>query len=322
MDIQRRAFRDITAGFSSGHTLGKPVYIKHLSYSDQIDSDDKWQEFFQQAKDQGLSTFEEKMVQLKKEGAWTDKMEKEMLDQKRMLDGIYEGKKANMKMPSLVKKYNDQIKTEEEKMGKLVLQRTKLVGLTCEVYADQENSDWYIMHNLFTDKTLTNPFFDESHFDYIEEEALRRVADDYKAIMTPCSDQNVKKLAMQPFFQSYFALVGDVLTNFFGKPICNLTLNQVRLVNYGAHFRHIYQNNDIAQFPKNVAEDPDLLTDYAIAAAKGKEELRGKGAYDEDTVTLGMKKEDRTTLGVKNAGNITQDIIKSGGNVIDYLTKR
>ena len=322
MDTQKRAFRDIAAGYSSGSTLGKSVYIKHLSYSDQIDGDDKWHEFFNEAKSQGLSTFDEKLTQLKRDGIWTDAKEKEIADCRRTLEGMYEAKKTQMKMPTLVKKYVDQIKEEEKRLTDKIAERGRLAGLTCEVYADQENSDYYILHNLFKDKELSEPFFGDHEFDYIEEAALKQVAEDYRNIMTPCSDQSVKKLSMQPFFQNYFALVGETLTNFFGKPICALTLNQVRLLNYGAHFRHIYTSNDVSLFPKDVMDDPDLLSDYASAAAKGKEDMRAKGAYEEDAVVLGAKKEDRKALGIKDSGNITSEIIKSGGNVMEYLMKR
>jgi hypothetical protein len=144
---------------------------------------------------------------------------------------------------------------------------------------------------------------------------------DYNAAMEGCSTQNIKKLAMQGFFQEYFSLTGENISQFFGRPICQMTFMQVKLLSYGRHFGSIYQNNDLSKFPKNVLEDPDLLTDYAMAAAKGKEEMQKQGAYDEGTVVVGAKKEDAKVLGVKSGGSVVADIMKNGGNFMDWAAK-
>ncbi len=135
------------------------------------------------------------------------------------------------------------------------------------------------------------------------------------------SIQGIKKLAMQPFFQEYLALVGDRLADFFGKPIAQLTFFQVKLLSFGRFYLNIYQNHDTSKFSKDVMDDPDLFADYAMAAAKGKEELQKQGAGSPDTVVLGVNKEDSKAMGVKTQNSFIADMARKGGNVLDILSK-
>lgn len=322
MDHLRRAFHDISVGYTRGHVLGKPCYIKHLAYADQVGFDAKRDEFYAEARAAGTQSNEERLQSLRDQGLWNDVMEKEIADSKLMLDGLYEGKKANMKMPSMVKGYAVQIEREEKIYEEKLAKKRQLLGLTCESYAEQELNDFYIYSNLFEDEKLIQPASALADFDWFTGSELGNLIRDYNVLMDVCSGQNIKKLAMQLFFQEYFGLVGDNLTQFFGKPICQLTFFQVKLLNYGAHFRNIYQNNDVSKFPTNVLEDPDLLSDYASAAAKGKQEMQKQGAYDEGAIVVGMKKEDEKVLGIKGQTSLAAQIAKSGGNVVDFFASQ
>ncbi len=322
MDALKRAFHDIASGYTRGVIVGKPAYVKHLSYSDQMDHDAKRDEFYQEARTQGLATAEERLGQLRKEGKWTEQMEKDVVLSKQMIEGMVQGKKDNMKMPSLVKRYNEQIKEEEKKLTGLLLAKDSMLGLTCESYSERQISDHYIWSNLFASKELNHPLFTQEEFDYLSPEEVSTVAKDYNQVIEICSEQSIKRLAIQGFFQNYFGLVGDNLGQFFGKPICSLTFFQVRLLGYGAHFRAIYQQHEVQKWPKNVQEDPDMLSDYATAAARGKQEMDKQGASDPDTVVVGMKQEDSKALGITSQNNLAAQVAKSGGNLIDHLMRQ
>lgn len=321
MDHLRKAFRDIAVGYTHGIFLSRPGYVKHLSYADQISFDSTREEFIAQAKREGILTNDERLEQMKKNGEWSDAKEKEIRDCQTMIDGAIEGKRLNMKMPSLVKRYTDQIKEYEKTLNDRLREKAAALGLTCESYADREVNDLFIFSNLFSDKVLETPLFSEADFQHLTDPEMNQLISDYNAAMDGCSTQSIKKLAMQGFFQEYFALTGENVSQFFGVPICRMTFTQVKLLSYGRHFSSIYQNHDVSKFPKNILEDPDLLTDYAVAATKGKEEMQKQGAYDEGTVVVGAKKEDAKVLGVKNSKNVVADIMKNGGNFMDWAAK-
>ena len=324
MDLLKRAFHDISLGYTRGIIQNRVVYIRHLSYGDQTEFDRINDSYFKEAKDQGILTNDEMLKSIIDQGIWSQKKEKEINDSKLFIESMISGKKKHTKMPSMVLKINEQIKEEEAKYYNLVNEKFTLLGLTCEAYAQKQTNDHYIFNNLFLDEILKIPFFSSIQFDYLDDFEINLIVADYNKILEGCSEQNIKRLAMQDFFQNYFCLTGENLSQFFGKPICALTFFQVKLLSYGGHFKSIYQNNDMSIIPQSVKNDPDLLTDHVNTVTKGKSEMEKQGAYDSDAIVVGMKKEDRTALGIADSKiDMNKEMAKNGGNLgLDWFIKR
>lgn len=322
MDTLRRAFRDIAAGHTHSAILGRPAFIRHLSYSDQVDFDATRDQFFNTAKSDGLDTDETRLAYLKKTGEWSDAKERELETARVYVLELEEGKRKHANMPSMVKSLLKQIEDAKKEYETKVMERRRLLGLTCEVYADRELSDHSIVTSLYKDPTLTAPLFDATEFDYFSDQTVNQIVADYNTAVEGCSEKNVKRLAMQPFFQRYFQLAGDDLAAFFGRPICALTFFQCDLLRWGSHFKHIYGTHDVSVFPKNVLEDPDLLTDYATAAAKGKETMAQQGAFEEGAIVMGMKKEDAKAIGIQQVNPMDAITKQFGGNVMEWAASR
>lgn len=313
-DTFRIALRDIARGYSSGVLFSRPVFIKHLSYSDQTDHDTKREQIFNDAKERGLPTNEEKEKMLVDSGLWDLKEQKKIDDSRRTLEGMMEGR-SKAKWPSLVQDYTRKIEAEEKILNQLLAKKAGLMGVTCEAVADAEINDFYILSSLFSDANLMIPFLTEEQFDYQTQESMRQIVTTSNRILDPCNDLNMKKLAMQAFFQNLYGLAGDRLTDFFGKPICQLTFYQSSLLQYASRFRAIYLNNDTSKWPKEVLENPDAFIDYAITLEKGKKEQESKGAYDADTINVGVKESDGKALGLKTQNSLGKEIAeKYGGN--------
>lgn len=310
-DLLRKAFRDIVAGCSAGTVLSRPCFVKHLRYDDHIAFDTKREEYYNEAKTAGLPTEEDKVAILKRQHLWSDQKDEELARAKQYIIDLHEGKRKNLKMPSLVKQYARQIEEAEKQYYTKLNEKRRLLELTCEVFADKCINDYYVVSNLYADKGLTEPLFSDAEFDTFRDEMVVKVIDDYNGIMEGCSERNVRKLAMQDFFQRRFQLVGDDLMAFFGRPICDLTEYQVDLLRAGAHFRNIYQNHDTRNWSKEVQEDPDLLTDYARSVEEGKKQLEQQGANDANAIVLGARKEDAAALGIKNQGPVKPQDMKA-----------
>lgn len=309
MDLLRRAYRDIAAGHTRATILGRPAFIRHLSYSDQTDLDLKREEFLAAAREDEIPTNEERLVTLRKEGLWDDEKERALATAKRYIGDLEEGKRKNLDKPSMVTAYVKKIADATKDWETKERERRQLLGMTAETTADIEINDHYILVNLFRDAALTQPLFNEHEFAYFKNAMVNQIVGDYSRAMDGCSDTTIKRLAMQPWFQRHFQLVGDSLTSFFDRRVCDLTFFQVDLLRYGAHFRSIYQNHDVASWKKEVLEDPDLLSDYATAVTKGKADLQAKGANEEGTVVLGLKREDAKALGART-GNPMAELMK------------
>lgn len=321
MDLLRRAFRDITAGHTRAQICGQTGYIRHLSYGDQINFDEHRQKFYDEARSIGVLTDEERLEQLKRSKQWGDEQEQELTRARQYVDSLREGKrKARHLMPSMVADYLKKIEAASEEYEKKLTEKLGLIGLTCESSADREVNDYYIVTNIFSDSRLKSPLFPEEEFGYFSQEKVNTVALDYKKAMDALSEFNLKKLAMSPFFQQYFNLVGENLHTFFGKPICQLTFYQRDVLRYGLHFRTIYNSNDISKWKPEVLEDPDLLTEYASTVNLKKDDLAQQGANDPGTMIVGIKNEDVKALGVKSTNPI-QDITKKfGGNFMEWAS--
>lgn len=318
-DLLRRAFRDVCVGHTRTTILGRTAYIKHLSHYDEIDLDERRAEFYQDARNSGVETEEERMAALRERGEWTDELELALTRAKQEVEALVEGKrKAEVKMPSMVKGYMEKISAAEKAYKEKLLHKRELLYMTCEAWADRELNDYYILRNLYRDASLTVPFLSDEEFNYLKGEDSNEIVRQYNEAMESCSDRNLRRLAMQGFFQRLYALAGESPQDFFGKPICDLTHYQADLLQHGAHFRNIYANHDLSAFPKDVLEDPDLLSEYANSATRAKENLAKSGAYEEGAIVVGMKPEDAKVTGVK-AQNPIADIAKNfGGDMMKW----
>ena len=318
MDLLRRAFRDICAGYTRATILDRPAVIKHLSHSDQIDLDDKREEFFLAAKEMGLKTDEERLKEVIASGDWSQDKEQEVARAKNYIDELHEGKKKNASNPSMVAAYLKKIDEAAKAYDDKMVERRRALRVTCEVYSENEINDYYILTNLFQDEEMTTPLFRVEELDYVSELDMAKISEDYRKAMSGCSDKGIRKLGMQVFFQRYFQLCQDDYTTFFGKPICDLTFCQVDLIRWGSHFKGIYSRHDISKWPKNIMEDPDLMTEYAKSVEDKKQELEEKGAGEADTMVVGMRQEDAKATGVK-AHNPIKQIASMG---MDFFNKK
>lgn len=300
--------------------LGRPAVIKHLSYADQVNLDDKREEFLAVAKSMGIKTDDERIVELRKSGEWPEAKELELTRARQNIDSLIEGKRKNAHMPSLVKGYIQKIDEAKQDYENKLHEKRVLIGLTCELYAERELNDFYIVKNLYFDESMTKQLFGDEEFDYMTEIQVGQIADDYRKIMEPCSEHGVKKLAMQSFFQRYFQLCGEDYSAFFGKSIASLTSYQVDLIRWGSMFKSIYSKHDVSKWKKEVFEDPDLLIEYANSVEAKKQELEQQGANDPNAIVIGMKGEDAKAVGVKTQNPIAQ-IAAMGGNAMDFFSK-
>lgn len=323
MDLLRRAFRDIVAGQTSATILGRPGYIRHLNEAAQIGLDETRQRFYDEARTEGLKTDAERLAEITASGDWPAAKEQELVRARQNVEALREGlTRTRAKMPSAVKAYMAKIDEAQKAYHQLAVAKRQLLGLTCEVWADQEVNDLYIVSNLFRDAAMTQPLWPESEFGYLRDDVVARVVADYNAAMEVCSEHTIKRLAMQGWFQRKFQLVGDDYPAFYGRPICDLTFYQTDLLRFGAHFRHLYATHDVSKWKKEVLEDPDLLTEYAASVATKKAELEAQGANEPGAIVIGAKQEDAKALGIRGGNPMRQIMSQHGGDVLGWAAKQ
>jgi hypothetical protein len=279
VSVLRRLFADICNGYSSVVYKGQTVYIRHLGHRERLDIDDKRDSYEAKAIKDGLPTEAKRIQKLKDKGLWLPEKDEQIRDKIAYIKRLENSAKVAL-LKSQVEAQQTRIKEEKQKLAKLEYERSELIGLTAESYAQQQVNDYYIVKNIYRDRGLKTPFFTDDEFESLEDSDVSELISLYNQGSQYCDDYHVKQLVIQDFFQTYYFLAGDDLYRFFGKPICELTFNQVKLGNWAKYFKGIFESNEINKLPEDVQRDAEKLENYISAAHKGKQalEVAGEGS--------------------------------------------
>lgn len=309
----KKNFRDICQGYTLiSCNLGK-FYFKHISVSDQVLLDESKDEYIEEAKKRGIPTIQEALANLKEEGYWTDKDESAIKQEEVFLLKINEQKK-NTYLKSQIDVLNKQINDSLTKLNELKNKRSSYLGNTCENYAEQRVTEEFLKFTLFKDPDLKNLYFTDDEFDELSSDDLSALIGFYNQTLTQFSDSKIQRLVLEDFFTYYMPYCEDPI-HFYGKPIINLTYNQLRLILYARYFKNILSTND--KIPEDYRKDPDKLIDYVNANEKAKEKIKDKdnqaqsivGATKEDYKYINMDKGDKKAL------SLSEEAKKKGGSL-------
>lgn len=311
--IYKKNFRDICQGYTYINCdLGK-FYFKHINVSDQVLLDESKNDYIEEAKKRGIPTVEEALINLKEEGYWTDKDESAIKQEEVFLLKITEQKK-NTYLKSQIDVLNKQINESITKLNELKNKRSSYLGNTCENYAEQRVTEEFLKFTLYKDSELKNLYYNNDDFDEISSDDLSTLIGLYNKTLSEFNDSRIQRLVLEDFFTYYMPYCEDPI-HFYGKPIINLTYNQLRLILYARYFKNILSTND--KIPDDVRKDPDKLIDYVNANEKAKEKIKDKdnqaqsivGATKEDYKYINMDKGDRKAL------SLSEEAKKKGGSL-------
>ena len=162
--------------------------------------------------------------------------------------------------------------------------------------------------------------FEEDQFDEIDSETLGCIIKQYSEVYKNINDNTIQHLVLQDFFNLYMPFAENP-NEFFGKSVCELTYNQVKLLIYARFFRNIFQQND--KMPQEIKNDPDKIIDYVNANENAKKAIENKnnkenqassivGATSEDLEYIGLKAKGQKTLSLadeakKKGGSLSMD---------------
>jgi len=314
--VLRKAFIDICRGYSATNWNKTPVYIKHFSHFEQLDVELEREKFFQIARDKKIPTLEEQNKWLIKEGLWSSEDDKNIRDQKEYIEGLVKnrGKQA---IKFQIDNYNKLIDESQTELNKLLRKKENLIGLTAENYAEQKMHSSYLFYGFFKDSGLKEKLFTEKQYKRLDDEESDELMGIYLDYIQTFSHSNIKKISIAQFFTSYFYLSED-FTKFFNKPLCDLTYNQVNLINYGSYFRRIIASLGDG-IPPEIKDDPEKIESFVNRKNNIKENPNGKngrksyiGATEKDDGALiGGIKDD--TLNKPEINTAWEDARKRAG---------
>jgi hypothetical protein len=296
----RRAFVDVCRGYSIGRLgeLGANgtgpnsiFYIKHLGHEDHLELDIKEDQYVQLARSQGVKTEKERLDFLISRGLWSAQQEAEIVRTKDLISRMEEGRKS-ITAPQMVKAHEADLAKEKAKLSQLSTQRAEAIGMTAESYATKQIYDEYVLANLFIDKELSSPLYSYESLDDLSDLEIESVILAYEHSTAPCSDANLRRLALQDFFQQYWRLA-EAADSFYGKTISKLSYYQVRLALFAKRYRSLLDSIDTSTLAPETLSDPDALDRYVSTKARTDEAL-AKGQ-----APVGMSAKDIKEMGLE-----------------------
>jgi len=318
---RRKIFRDVVRGYSSAIIEEDFVYIKHLTPHDQVELEEIEEKYYQSALRRGVPTEEDMLLFLEQEGQWTEKDEKIIEDKTLFIESLKTAKNK-MIIKHEIDKQSDLIDKETKELNEKQIQRMSLLGNTCEKYAKDRLNDFYMIKSFYKDKECLNPLFEESKFDEMENQDIAKIVLRYNDIFSSFSEESIQYTILEDFYSPYLSFAEDSM-QFYGKPFCELTYNQIRLIVYTRVFKNIFDNNE--NIPDKIRKDPAKLLEFGSSSKEERDKAKEKLERGDGGTLVGAKDEDYEYLGVekpRGAISLHEEAKKKGGTLnMDDLMK-
>lgn len=311
---RRKIFRDVVRGYSAAIIEEELVYIKHLTPHDQVELEEVEDKYFNIAKKRGVPTEEDMLSFLIEEGEWKEEDDQFINKKSVFIDSL---KKARDKMvlKSVIDKQSELIKEEELILNEKKAHRESLIGNTCEKYAKDRMNDFYMIKSFYKDKDLNEVLFSEEVYDELEDYDIKKYIFNYNQIFEGFTEENIQYTILEDFYNPYLSFAEDSM-QFYGKPFCALTYNQIRLIVYTRVFKNIFDSNE--NIPDNIRKDPAKLLEFGSSSKEERDKAKDKLSQGAAGTLVGAKDEDYEYLGIekpKGGVSLHEEAKKKGGTL-------
>lgn len=315
--LLRKLFRDITRGYSQYKYEGRDVYIKHLTTHDQVELEEVYDRYLEEAKARNIPTEESNLDLLIAEGDWTDEDEEYIHEKKKYLNSLISNKK-HIGLKSQIDEQNRIIEATSKELADKQAEKENLMGRTCEKYARERVNDYYILESFYSNRELTDKMYTQKEYDEISRDELINIINIHNKCHNTLSEENIQKLILEDFFFAYMPFCEDS-TQFYGQAVCNLTHHQIKLIVYSRVFKSIFEKHD--KIPEHIKKDPGALLDFANSSDKNKDDLSKHEDKRGATTVFGAKEKDYEYMGVdkeeQRKGVSLYDAAKKKGGSLD-----
>lgn len=302
--VLRRIFSDTCKGVSAAKYGSTPCFVKHFSHHDQVDFDVLYQDFLSEALQMGVPNEKERLEFLKDSGIWSEQEETSISNTQSELTRLV-SEKEQIVLVSKIKEQDRKIRDAERRLNELQNRKYSLIGTTAESFANDKVNEEYVLRSFFKDQACTLPLISLEDLEESESNVIKTLTEIYNNVFSIFSEINIKKLCLQDFFYMYWFSANDDVYNFYGRPICNLTYLQIRLLNNAKIFGPILPK--LNTVPENIRDDPDKILDYIRAGEKSRAILEKNASKNEGAATsiVGAKKQDYEAAGFDSSNSVS-----------------
>lgn len=303
---------EVFDGYTEFSFKNKPVYLKHINIRDQRYIQKYYEKYKNIAINKGLEDENSRLQKIKNDGLWSDDDELKILNLDLEIKNLKQTHKQ-LFIPSHKEQIQKDINNKHIECLLLKNKKKELIGKTAEDYASSRSNEEMLRYFLFEDERLEKNLFNEDEFSEIDDLDLMFFINKQSEIADRLSEINLQRAVLRPFFSMYISHCEDI-NNFYGKPIINLSIYQLKTAIFGKMFFNIFQY--VENIPENIKLDPEKLLSYSESKRnKGKSEKFIKDDADASTI-FGASKEDINiiTNGSK-AVSLKEELKKNGGTL-------
>lgn len=303
---------EVFDGYTEFIYKGKPVYLKHFNIRDQRSIHKHYEKYKSIAVSKGLETEDQVLKKLKADDIWSDGDDLKMYS----LESEIKNLKQTQSKLFLLSQRQLMQKDIEDKASELLslkIKRKEVVGKTAEDYASTRSNEEMLRYFLFSDLNFTKNLFTEDEFSELEDNELHFLIQKQAEASERLSELNLQKAVLRPFFSMYMSNCEN-LNAFYGKPIIELSIYQLKTAIFARMFYNIFQY--VEDIPDNIKDDPEKLLSYSdLQRNKGK-----KGSMIKDdsaaSAVFGATSEDMKSISKDtNAISLKSELDKNGGKL-------
>lgn len=299
---------EIFDGYTEIDYFGKSLYLKHFSIRDQRYIHLFYQKYKSIAVKKGIPLEEEMLLQLEKDGLWSKKDEELIVKTREELDSLISTQKKLI-LPSQKNKLNGEISSKRTELYKMLETKRNVVGKTAEDYGTIRANQEFIRYIVYKDKDLKHQYFSDADFAELSDEEIHPLVIQSDECSKRLNDLNIQHAVLRDFFNMYMSQTENV-SAFYGKPIVELSVYQLKLAIYARVFFNIFQYND--DIPERIKKDPEAIFNFS-EAKKNKDAGPAIDKTANATAVFGATKDDLEIID-PNAKNIQlSEILKEKG---------
>ena len=287
----RSVYSQILRGYSNTTYKNKELFVIHLSESDIGCISEKKNYFIEEAQKKGLPNEKEKLEILNKQEIWTEEEEKELKDLTEEVK-YQEVSLKNLVIKSQKQTLNSKILLNKRKLKEKIAERKEALDLTCEEYGERKSQEEVVYYSFFKNSSLKERYLTRNEFEELPQVELHYLMKLNMECMGDVNHDNIRRVCVLPFFLNSFFICNDDPMIFFGKPVVNLTVNQINLFSTGKYFKTMLSKAD-AQPPET--DNVDELVEW-YESTISKEEMAKKLEGKDSATLVGASKEDMKAL--------------------------
>lgn len=247
-------FYDISKGYSKIE-IDEICYLRHMTFYDKSRINKLYKKYEKEAEKLGLKRERDIVKDLIASNKWPEIKErsiKSCISDINMLQASKKNIKDRMEIDSLY----DSIKELEEKYNSLLNERSMLIPNSVEDYANNSIRPYQLSMLIYKDENFKESAFTADDILYMDEEIYNSLLISYYSSVVNFSESKIEEVCIDSTFNDIFSICNNAF-DLFGKPVSEMTLNQINLLKTSKIFTKIL--SECGEIPKEYSSIPDKV---------------------------------------------------------------